>query len=102
MSLRRASERCVCVCVCVCVCACACVCVWGGGGGGVYVRASVSACVRKCMCIFHISIVDVYIMLAFIQIVGNFLHLEVHYTCYILLVRRFDLQGIRLTNVHYY
>ena len=35
------------------------------------------------------------------SIADNVLHLDVHYVCYTMLVRRFEPQGRRFTNFHY-
>ena len=38
----------------------------------------------------------------FCWIAGNIFHLDVHYVCYIMLVRRFEPRGRCFTNFHYY
>ena len=40
-----------------------------------------------------------YILLLFLD---NIFHLDVHYVCYTMLVQRFEPQGRRFTNFHYY
>ena len=81
---------CVRVCVCVYVCVCVCVCVY----------------VCLCVCILHIVMLEPSLMpalcVSFCQTADNIFHLDVHYMCYITLVRCFELQSRCSTNIHYY
>ena len=73
------SVQCVCVRACVCMRVCVCVCV--------------------CVCIFCIGILE---HLSTYTFGGGdkIFHLDVHYVC--VLVQRFEPQGRRFTNFHYY
>ena len=48
----------------------------------------VHVCVCVCVCVCYI--------------VDNSFHLDVHYVCHIMHVQRFEPQGGRFTNSHYY
>ena len=64
MCKRARARACVCVCICMRACVCACVCV----------RACMCVCVCVCLCVsencahsYASTLVDVYIMLAFVK-----------------------------------
>ena len=69
------SGQCVCVCVCARAVVCMCVCIF---------------------CLIMLEHLSIYTFIFF----DNIFHLDVHYVC--MLVQRFEPQGRRFTNFHYY
>ena len=79
------------------------VCVCGGGGGGV----GGCACIFSIVMLEPLSITSSFSFFFFFFFFGggggggyNILHLDVRYVC--MLVQRFEPQGRRFTNFHYY
>ena len=54
-----------------------------------------------CVCIFYIVTLEP-LSTFLVLIADNIFHLDVHYMCCTMLVRLFEPQGKRITNVHYY